>query len=556
MSFTFHKILRNYSNYPVGFYFWGLVALVLGAFILSPVIALVSSLFSTYSQAAQESLSYIREYLLGSVIKDSLILTVGTLMGTLLLGVPAAWVCSRNQFKYKSLVSALLVLPLAIPPYILGFLVTDIKESLVPLLLSIRGQFGFDIYLFAEESSRYLILILVFSSVLYPYVFLAARSAFSGNVKSLEEASLSLGHSAVATFFKIYLPLARPAIISSLFLVAMEVMNDYGAVKHFGFNTFTILLFKTWFELDQLMVAQKLASWILIGVLVFLILEKWQRGRAQFIQNRTNEQTHVSHHTHLLKFTQKLNLIIPLTLGLILPIYLLFSWMIQSFGSLETGWLLDLAKAFFNSLLLGVGVTIIILVFALTILGFMRYSKNRYVKLYNHILMVAGYACPGAVMAIGVLALFTFKEQISWLNQINWLTTTVFGLVFALTCRYYSIAAQMLSQALTRLPKSYDLNAQSLGTRISVSYLTINLPLIKPAIFSAIALVFVDITKELPLSLLLRPFNFETIGTYTYSLVDQGQLYHCAFPSAALILLCATGILLVEFGGWRRATRS
>ena len=530
---------------------WGLFSFFTAAFLIFPIAGLLSSFFAKWGAEEQESWDHVKDYLLAPAAKDTLILTLGSMIGALLLGIPPAWVLSKRSFRWSSTIGVLLVLPLAIPAYIYSFLVTDIREALVPALLTVRTEFGVDAYLRVEEWSRYLILITVFSSVLYPYVFLAARSAFTGNVKKLEEASQSLGRNLWQTFWKVQLPLARPAIVSSLFLVAMEVMNDYGAVKHFGFNTFTTLLFRTWFGLGELVVAQKLASWFLLGVLVFIILEKLQRGRVILTQKRSHEL--ISHATSKPTWMEKLTLFIPLLLGLLLPAYLLILWGIQSAASLENGWIAPLAKALFNSLYLGGAVVFITLFCALIIAGFVRYSSTLSSRTLHYFLQVAGYACPGAVMAIGVLVCLKWKNQMGLPASFDWMsTTTVFGLLFALTCRYYSVAAQMVHQALERLPRSYDDVSQALGKRLSLGYLKVNIPLISPALFSAMALVFVDVTKELPLSLLLRPFDFDTLGTLTYGLVDQGQLYHCAFPSAALILLCAFGILLVELGGWRK----
>ncbi len=530
---------------PLELFLWGLIAFLLSILLLLPVLGIFSAFFGEWSSEEQESWHHVREYLLPSALNDTLILTIGSMLGALLLGIPPAWILSRKQFRGHSIISILLVLPLAIPAYILSYLITDLREALVPFLLQIRTSLGVDTYLAVEEGSRYFILTLVFSAVLYPYIFLAARSAFTGNLKTLEEASLSLGRNTWQTFWNVQLPLARPAIVSSLFLVAMEVMNDYGAVKHFGFNTFTIVLFRTWFGLGELAIAQKLASWILLGILALLMFEKLQRGRISYAQKRAQAR-HSS--TTRLSISESFVLFIPIALGLCLPFILLLKWMTQATLSESVT---QLGKALLNSLSLGAGVVGTTLLLALIITGFVRFSKQKFSRYLHYFLQIAGYACPGAVMAIVVLTLLGWKDLLPL--SIEWASaTTIFGILFALSCRYYSVAAQMVYQALERLPKSYDDASQSLGQKLSLSYLNVHLPLISPALFSATALVFIDVTKELPLSLLLRPFDFETLGTLTYGLVDQGQLYDCALPSATLIFLCACGIIFVERAGWRK----
>ena len=517
--------------------------------LLAPTLTLFFSALKPFTAEQAESWLHVRNYLIKPAVKDTLILCVGSMLGALILGLPPAWVLSKRTFRGQSAVGTLLVLPLAIPAYILSFLVTDLREALIPLLLKIRANQGIDAYLLAEEVSRYGILIIVFSAVLYPYVFLSARSAFSGNLKSLSEASLSLKRSGWYTFWNVQLPLARPALVTSLFLVGMEVLNDYGAVKHFGFTTFTVTLFRTWFGLGELEIAQRLACWILGGVLVIMWLERIQRGRRQFTQQRQHGAAHFSK----LKFIEILSIAVPLILGLIIPLYLLGRWMVQSAGSFDAEMGKGLGSALYHSLLLGLIVVMVTVVSALIIVGAVRYTQVRGVLAVKNMLQIVGYASPGVIMAIGVLSIIQplrAQESMSWFTTFS--STTLALLAFALACRYYSVASQMVTQALERLPRSYDEASQALGRATTFGFIRTVIPLIAPAIFGASALVFVDVTKELPLSLLLRPFEFETLGTFTYGFVDQGQLYNSAFPSALLIALCMAGLLAVEYGGWRK----
>jgi len=528
---------------------WRVLALIVGAVLLAPTLVLFISNLQPLQADQAETWQHVQTYKIKSAAKETLILCGGSMLGALLLGLPPAWVLAKRNFWGQSIVGTLLVLPLAIPAYILALLTTDLKESRIPLLLKIRAKHGIDTYLLAEEISRYGILIIIFSVVLYPYVFLAARSAFMGNLKNLSEASLSLKRSRWHTFWRIQLPLARPALVTSLFLVCMEVLNDYGAVHHFGFSTFTVELFRTWFSLGELEVAQRLACWILGGVLVIMWLERIQRGRRKFTQQRQ----HTKPSRSIPNIFEFIALGTPVILGLFIPLYLLIHWMILSAKNLDTDMTKTLVSSLFNSLLLGLTVVAITIFSALLIVGAVRYTRLKGIVAIKNILQIVGYSSPGVIMAIGILSIV---QPIRNISSIPWFTTftstTIVLLVFALSCRYYSVASQMVTQALERLPRSYDEASQSLGRSPSFGFIRTIIPLISPALFGASALVFVDVTKELPLSLLLRPFDFETLGTFAYGFVDQGQLYNCAFPSALLIALCMAGLIAVEYGGWRK----
>ena len=528
-----------------------IIAWVMGALLLLPLFSLGLSFCSPLTERQHNIWIHIKAYLLPTAVKDTLILTLGSGIGALFFGVSSAWVLTRKNLALKSLIGVLLICPLAIPPYLYAYLLTDLKEGMTPLLIFIRDEFGSEIYHIAEKGSRYIILILLFSTTLSPYIFLAARSAFSGSLKSLNEISLSLGHSPLKTFWKIDLPLIRPALIAGLFLVVMEVLNDYGAVKHFGFSTFTVTVFRAWFSYGEIEIAQKIAGWILIGIFGILTFEQWQRGRHSY---HTKKEKH-QRSTSLPAATSRDYLIclLPITLGLLIPLGLMISWISCSYHTLNTDFFPSLGKALINSLLLGAGVGVTTIILALFIHGIKRFSSSYSLARYSKFLNIAGYSSPGAVMAVGVLGCMNTAYDSGLTITLPFLIGgSVIWLAYGLTSRYYSVAGQMISQSLERLPRQYDEAFLSLSTTPVKGFFKVIIPLISPAIWGGIALVFIDICKELPLCLILRSFNFETLGTFAYGIVDQGQIYHSAFPALCLILLCLTAILLIELGGWRQ----
>ena len=536
-------------------FLWRVLAWAFGLLLLSPVIVLLLSLFGPLSPSATEAWDQLQEFLLKDSLKETVILMAGSCLLAFILGVPAAWCVENFQFPGRRLLSIGLVLPLAIPPYLAAYLSTDAREKLIPFLISIRREHGVDTYLRWEEGLRYGCLILIFASVLYPYVFLAGRSAFSGSGRTLGEAGRMLGRSPWRVFWSIQLPLARPALFTGLFLVAMEVLNDYGAVKHLGFSTLTVTIFSTWFGLDEIEAAKRLAGWILLSVFFLVTLEHWHRGRTQL--------THLSGgHSHIQTPRRRLLMIgcylaclIPIILGLIFPAYTLVTWLKKTYLQLDPESWQEITQATFNSLKLGLIATLLCLLAALIVLGITRYARGRAQGSLARISTVAGYACPGTVIALGVMGV-AINTREAFPGSSLFISGSFLWLIFAVVARYFSVAAQMVHQGLERQSTGLDQAAQTLGDSPVQSFWKITFPLLRPSLLGAASLIFVDVCKELPLCLLLRPFEFETLSTLAYGKVDQGTIHACAAPSLLLILLCMFALLAVELKGWRHLNKT
>lgn len=541
-----------------GLHLWKFLAWALGLLLLAPVLVILLSLFSDLSSDAAEAWQQIHNFLLKEAIKETAILVIGSCLIASLLGIPAAWFVENFDFPGKRLLSIALVLPLAIPPFIAAIISSDLREKLIPFLIKIRREEGVESFLWWEEHLRYGCLILLFGSLLYPYVFLAGRSAFAGSGIVMGEAGRMLGRSPWRVFCSVQLPLARPALAAGVFLVAMEVINDYGAVKHFGFNTLTVTLFTTWFGMDQIETAKKLASWILISVFFLVALEHWHRGRALRNLYPEGVRPFTPPPTIITRTACYLSCFVPIALGLILPLFGLIDWVLK-FSNLydQIDWK-EIITASRHTLILALSSTIICIVAALIIIGAARFSKNPIFHLISKFSTVAGYACPGTVIALGVMgfavALRTQFPPESWVG--NLLVPSGFiWLLFAIVTRYFSIASQMVQQGLTRQDTTLDQASFILGKTPPETFFRINLPLLRPSILGGATLVFVDVCKELPLCLLLRPFDFETLSTLTYGKVDQGAIYACAIPSLFLISVSMLGLIIVELNGWRKLSK-
>ncbi|MCH2064436.1 MAG: iron ABC transporter permease [Roseibacillus sp.] len=538
-------------RFPGGVLIWRILAWSCAIVLLAPVVFV---LWGVVSGADGGSWDHVQSNLLGPAVRDTAILVAGVCLFAFLLGVPAAWCVSSYQFPGRSLLSVLLVLPLAVPPYVAAYASTEAREAFIPTLVKIRQDWGVEAFLKIELIHRFGWLVLIFAAVLYPYVFLACRSSFSGASRRLAEASRSLGAGGWKTFWSVNLPLARPALVAGLFLVAMEVLNDYGAVHHLGIDTMTVKIFRTWFDLGELETARRLAGWMLLGVFALVLVEQCQRGRRRFSSGLESVAPRRRCGTAG-TISCWLVCLLPVFLGLLLPVYVLLDWLGASAKEEPLTEVLNAAR---NSLLLGAGVTMTCLAIGLIIAGIARFTKTRSDRLLGQVSGIAGYASPGAVMAVGILGLAAILRNLfhqdTWLGS-QLLSDSLLWLGFALTARYIAISIQMTRQSHSSIPGSYDQAASTLGRGPLASFLTIHLPLLRPALAGAAVLIFVDVCKELPLCLLLRPFDFETLGTWTFSLIKEDQIFACATPSLILILTCATGLTLVEAFGWRHQRR-
>lgn len=504
-----------------------------------------------FAPADADSWQHITKYLIPSAVRDSLILTAAVCLLSLCLGLPAAWCVTRYRFGGRRLLSILLVLPLAVPPYVAAYISTDAREAMIPWLVAIRKEHGVDTYLLVEQIHRYTWLAAMLAAVLYPYVFLAARAAFAAHGNRLAEAARSLGAGPWRRFFCVSLPLARPALVAGLFLVAMETLNDYGATSYFGIQTLTPTLFRTWFGLGDLTSALRLASLLLLAILLTRLLEVRLRGRARYDQRHRPSEPNAdpSPGRRLLCYVSCL---VPVAIGLVYPCLTLFHWLYLTGGPAQPEAFL---KATLQALSLGLMVTAVCLLLALTLNAINRFSPNRTRDAMLRTLSVSGYAAPGAVLAIAIFATAATLRKTPYippfLNDLL-ISGSIVWLAYGLVVRYFAIAGQMVREGYDTIPRSLDESARLLGHSPSRGFFGVHLPLLRPALAGAGVIIFIDVVKELPLTLILRPFDFETLGTWTYGLANQGKIIACAAPSLTMIAIGSLGLIVVELWIWKR----
>ena len=517
-------------GFPVPRAVWLILALLV-LLLAGPVTGLLPDLFSS-----SDNWAALLPRLFTAYLKDTLILTIGTGLLCLLLGVPTAWLTSTCRFPGSRFFAWALVLPLALPGYLAVYGYHDLLTHASGLIVWMRVHWGTGAASLVEENLRYVILTGILGAVLYPYVYLTARASFRRQAASLIEASRLLGHSATSTFRRIALPLARPAIAGGTALALMEVLNDYGAVRFFGLKTLTTGIFRYGYDLDDKAAAVRLSLMLLGLVIILLAIEKSARGRARFNEGASHCPLTPWTLTGCQAWAATAACLIPLTFGFLLPggRILHLAWL-GAADCLPRGFW----PAFGHTILLAGGTAGLIACFALLLAYAVRLQRGLTGRLAARAAL-AGYGMPGAVVALAVtLGLIRLSQTMGS----GLLTGTFTGLITAYMVRFLAVAYQPLEGGLQRVCGSLDDASRTLGIGPWRTLRRINLPLLRGPLVAAMLLTFIDLLKELPITLLLRPHNFSTLATRAWDLQEQSRLPEACLPAVVIILLGAAGAL-------------
>ena len=529
------------GNFSAGWLFTiSLITLI----IILPLLVVLQFNFHPHTDTWQ----HLVDTVLGDYITNSLLLAAGVAIGTFIIGVPAAWLCALYSFPGKRLLEFFLLLPLAIPAYIVAYTYTGVLDFSGPVQSYLREVFGWGYgdYWFPEIRSLGGA-VAMFSFTLYPYVFLLTRSTLITQSSSLLDAARSLGANNIERLFSIIIPLARPAIAAGVMLALMETLADYGTVQYFGVDTFTTGIFRTWFGFGEPVTAAQLSSILMITVFALFLLEQNQRRRIRY--HNPSNSTQKSREIPLSGWYALFAFIacaLPPLFGFIIPLLQLSDWAIRTADTMVDQQFWQLA---FNSFLLAASAAIVILVIATVLAYGKRASKNKLLRgLIN--LSAMGYAVPGIIIAVGTLIVFSHLDN--WLinflhQQFNFetgliFTGTIFALVFAHTVRFLSLGLQTVGASLSKINHSIDEASLLLGNNLFTTLRSIHLPLIRSGLFTAALLVFVEVMKELPATLIMRPFNFNTLAVRAYELASDERL---ADASTAALAIVFTGIIPV-----------
>ncbi|MGB1310565.1 MAG: ABC transporter permease [Leucothrix sp.] len=513
-----------------------------------PILVILGFVFQPFN----ENWQHLIDNLLFEYISNSLLLMLGVSLGVLSMGIVSAWLTSSCEFPGRRLLSWMLLLPLAIPAYIVAYTYTGLLDFSGPVQGQLREWFGWGYgdYWFPEVRTL-AGAICMLSLVLYPYVYMMTRAAFLEQSISVLEASRTLGASPLSGFWAVALPLARPAIIVGVSLALMETLADYGTVQYFGVSTFTTGIFRTWYGLDDSVTSTQLASLLLTFVVILILLERYSRREAKF--HNVSSSRSDAQRFKLSGWRAWLAMIacsLPVVFGFVVPASQLLYWTITTARESLTMSFMGLAA---NSLLLATLAALVAVFLALIL----SYSKRLLgTKLVRGAVSVSamGYAIPGTVIAIGVvLPLAWFDNTLDqWLrNTFNvssglLLSGTLFALIFAYTVRFLSVSIQAVDAGLSKIKPSMDDAGRSLGLSPVGVLRKIHFPLMRGTVLTALLLVFVDVLKELPATLILRPFNFNTLAVRAYEMASDERLADAGAPALMIVLVGIIPVILLS----------
>lgn len=496
---------------------------------------------------------HLAETVLPVYVSTTLQLLVGVGFLSVFFGVSSAALVSLCNFPGRKYFEWALLLPFAVPAYVIAYVYTDLLEYAGPIQGWLREIFGWKTardYWFPEIRSLGGA-ILMLSLVLYPYVYLLARASFLEQSNSLRDASRMLGCSALGAFFKVTLPIARPAIAVGLSLVAMETLNDFGTVDFFAVKSLSAGIYDTWLNMNNLGGAAQIASLMLIFVVLLISLERIARARQK--QYHSSDRFQALNTLQLSGTKATLAFItcaFPVLFGFLLPVSILAGYAWDNINQL---WEDDFVTYAFNSFYLSVMAALITIIIALLLSYSKRLHNKRGLK-HAANLSNLGYAMPGAVLAIGVIVpLAAFDNTLdSWMRSSFGISTglllsgTTFAIIFAYAVRFLAVASGAVDSSLSKVTPSMDMASRSLGHSPLETLLRVHLPLIRGGILTAGLVVFVDCMKELPATLILRPFNYETLATYVYQYASDEMLEECSLAALLIVLVGIVPVILLS----------
>ncbi len=530
---------------------WTVIVIGMCALVLTPIICVLSAISNNSTEVWQHLASTV----LPTYIYNSLMLMLSVGIGVLGLGVSTAWLVSMCRFRGDRWLEVLLLLPMAAPAYLLAYVYTEFLEYYGFVQTGLRQIFGWQNvsdYWFPNIRSlagAATLLILV----LYPYVYLVARVAFLEQSACTLEASRSLGCNPWQSFWRIGLPSARPAIIAGLSLALMETLNDFGTVEFFGVQTFTTGIYRTWFGLGDQKAAAQLATVLMLFVFGLVLIELYSRKQARYFAIKKSGNASKYQLKGIRAAIAIFICLIPIVLGFLLPVGLLIQMAVSQGSSIfnESFWQILTNTLVLASITAGLGVVLAVI---------LAYGK----RLNPHNLFVSipvrlsamGYAIPGSVIAVGVLvSMGAFDNSLDlWMRQNFNISTgllisgTIAALIFAYLVRFLAVSFNTVEASLVKIKPHLDDAAHSLGYNSTDTLLKIHAPIMSGGLITAMVLIFVDVMKELPATLVIRPFNFDTLAVKVYQYASDERLIEAAAPAIAII---AVGILPVILLSWQ-----
>lgn len=500
-------------------------------------------------------LAHVAGTVLPRALQRTAILLVLISLATAVTGILSAWLTTAFEFPLRRTLTIGLVLPLAMPTYLAAYAAGEFFDFTGPLQTGIRAFFGYtrpSEYWFPDIRSVGGAT-LVMGAVLYPYIYLACRSAFLLQGRSAADVARTLGASPLRVFLRVQLPMARPAIVAGLMLVMMETLNDIGAVEYLGVNTLTFSIYDTWLNRGSLSGAAQIASVMLVIVVMLVVAERHARRSQRFSGGKTTSAVHDTARVRLVgpvRWLATFFCLAPVAAGFLVPAFVLGNYAVKRLDALFTA---RVAEALWTTVVVGLITAVISVTLAFVLAYSARIGRNR-ATAFAARSATLGYAVPGTVLAIGVLIPLAALDNTltsfirAWLgfNPGLLLSGTAFAIIYALTARFLTMAEGTVEAGFHKLPLSLDHAARTLGRTGGQTVRTILIPVMRPAVLTAGLLVFIETIKELSATILLRPFNFNTLATLVYEDASRSQVPDAAVPALIIVLAGLVPVVMVS----------
>ncbi|MDC5804111.1 iron ABC transporter permease [Vibrio europaeus] len=529
-------------------YLWKTSSGALALLLVLPILAI----FMTAVGETNELFTHLMSTVMPTYAFNTVVLVVGTMVLSLLFGIPSAWIMAMCRIPGERVLQWALVLPLAMPGYIVGYIFTDWFDFAGPVQILLRDLTGWGPGDYWFPDIRTLTgAIIVLALVLYPYVYLLCRAAFMEQNVSLLQSARLLKCSPWESFRRISLPLVRPSIAVGLSLVAMETIGDFGTVSYFAVNTLTTAVYDTWLGYSSLTAAAKISAIMLVVVILLLSSERYSRRKQKLFQNQFSSREDFRY--QLVGWKKWLALSWCWGLVCVAFIFPLGQLIIYAYKYFAQSWTAEFRDYALNSLYVSLTAAVIGVVVALIVNFCQRVNPGRKSLAFMR-LSSMGYAVPGTVLAIGVMVPVLFMDHM--VNDIakfmDWgrpgliFSGSMFALIFAMVVRFSAVAIGSIESSLSKVSPSLDMASRTMGCSANIMLWRIHLPLVRRGALIAGLLVFIESMKELNAALLLRPFNFETLATYVYNFASDEHLELAAMPAVLLVLVGLVPLVIVN----------
>ena len=510
--------------------------------VIIPIMTVMSFIF----QPSTELWGHLSDNLLIDYLLNTGVIVISVALLTIIVGVSCAWLVTNFTFPGVNVFKWLLVMPIAIPTYVSAYIYAGLFEPSGMIFDSVENYLGLgkELYDLIELRNVYGV-IFILSICLYPYVYLLSYSSFKEQSYCAIEVGKSLGLSDKELFSRVSIPLARPGIIAGVSLVMMETLAEFGTMDYYGVRTFTTGIYRTWFAFGDETSALHLASILLTFVFIIIIIEKFSRGKSQYVNtSQKSKKIKARDLSGIYGVYACLWCLLFTLLGFVLPVIQLLFWLSETYSYIFEEYYIQVIK---NTVSIATISSIIIVLISIYSSYINRSTDNLYIKSSLKIFTL-GYSIPGVVIAVGIIIPLTMVDNFQariFGSPLYYLSGSFFALVLCYLVRFSTISYNATESGLGKIKKNIDLTVQSFGLSDFSILKKVHMPIMKTTLITSFILVFVDIVKELPATLILRPFNFDTLAINIYELASSEQLSYIASPSLILIIISLIPVILL-----------